>query len=486
MLRGMVSGGMLGALVAFVGLALASLAAPPPGSGEPPQAPIATTPEVADIPDAPAEPGEAPVQPATPQIGAPATAPSQVVPDAEVAAVPAADTAPGIVPRTEAVTDRPGLPEPSATPVLPAAAEAPVLPNPQAVAPSQPAGEAEVIVSTDPSAPAETAGQVDGDALPEVADAEPEIGDDAPAPASAPEDRVAPATETAQVAPEPAAEDAADPEEAARVVVRGEAAGLPGGGEDVVVNRSVPEPQAEASADLPEEAVAEAAAPEAPPLERFGADFENPEGLPLLSIVLIDDGSLEDAPTAVASIGIPLTVAIDPSRPDAGEAMAAYRARGIEVAVLPRLPEGAEATDVEVTLEAALTEVPQAVALVDATGAWQSGGGVAEQALARLGAEGRGFVTISSGLNAGLRAAAAEDVPAVIVYRDLDAEGQDARVIRRFVDQAAFRARQSSGVVLLGRVRADTISALTLWSTANRAAQVALAPLSAVLRAEGA
>ena len=68
--------------------------------------------------------------------------------------------------------------------------------------------------------------------------------------------------------------------------------------------------------------------------------------------------------------------------------------------------------------------------------------------------------------------------------RDLDAEGQDARVIRRFLDQAAFRARQESGVVMLGRVRPDTISALILWGTANRAGQVALVPVSAVLRGE--
>ena len=54
-------------------------------------------------------------------------------------------------------------------------------------------------------------------------------------------------------------------------------------------------------------------------------------------------------------------------------------------------------------------------------------------------------------------------------------------MIRRFVDQAAFRARQESGVILLGRVRPDTISALTLWGNANRAGQVALAPVSAVL-----
>ena len=75
-------------------------------------------------------------------------------------------------------------------------------------------------------------------------------------------------------------------------------------------------------------------------------------------------------------------------------------------------------------------------------------------------------------------------MPSVVVFRDLDAENQDARVVRRFVDQAAFRARQESGVVLVGRVRPDTISALILWGTANQDEQVAVVPVSAVLLAQ--
>jgi polysaccharide deacetylase 2 family uncharacterized protein YibQ len=80
----------------------------------------------------------------------------------------------------------------------------------------------------------------------------------------------------------------------------------------------------------------------------------------------------------------------------------------------------------------------------------------------------------------GLRAG----VPAATIYRDLDGEGQDAQVIRRFIDQAAFRARQDSGVVLLGRMRPDTVTALINWGNDKRAAQVAQVPLSAVLRGD--
>ena len=85
------------------------------------------------------------------------------------------------------------------------------------------------------------------------------------------------------------------------------------------------------------------------------------------------------------------------------------------------------------------------------------------------------------------RAAEQAGVPSGVVYRDLDADDQDARIVRRFVDQAAFRARQASdgeGVVLVGRVRPDTISALILWGTANNDDQVAFVPVSTVLTAE--
>ena len=73
----------------------------------------------------------------------------------------------------------------------------------------------------------------------------------------------------------------------------------------------------------------------------------------------------------------------------------------------------------------------------------------------------------------------------VSVVRDFDGDGQDATVIRRFLDQAAFKAGQGDqGVIMVGRLRAETVSALLLWGLQDRAGSVALAPVSAVLRAE--
>ena len=75
-------------------------------------------------------------------------------------------------------------------------------------------------------------------------------------------------------------------------------------------------------------------------------------------------------------------------------------------------------------------------------------------------------------------------VPAAVVYRDLDRDDQDERVVLRFVQQAAFRAHQESGVVLVGRVRPGTISALTVWGSANQEEKIAIVPLSAILNAQ--
>ncbi len=69
----------------------------------------------------------------------------------------------------------------------------------------------------------------------------------------------------------------------------------------------------------------------------------------------------------------------------------------------------------------------------------------------------------------------------VSILRDFDGEGQDARTKRRFLDGAAFRARQDGSVVMLGRLTPDTLSALLLWSLQDRAASVAMVPVSAVL-----
>lgn len=230
---------------------------------------------------------------------------------------------------------------------------------------------------------------------------------------------------------------------------------------------------------------AEPPAPEPPaaadPIARYARPFDNPGGLPMIAVVLFDTGDAYD-PAALAALDIPVSIAVDPLRPDAAAAMARYRALGQEVLVAAPLPVGAAASDAAVALAGYLSAMPETVAAIEAEpGGLQPDRQVAAQVVADLAASGRGLVAFDSGLNPARQLAQREGLPFAEVFRDIDGAGQDAAAVRRFVDQAAFRAGQEGRVVLVGRLRPETLAALADWRDAPRAATVALAPVSAVL-----
>ncbi|WP_417741180.1 divergent polysaccharide deacetylase family protein [Salipiger sp.] len=222
---------------------------------------------------------------------------------------------------------------------------------------------------------------------------------------------------------------------------------------------------------------------EQPPLERYAVSVAAEDGAPRMAIVLIDDGSGPLGPDTVGAFPFPVSFAIPASHPDAADTARAYRDAGFEVLAIAGVPEGAQATDVEVSLEGSLGAVPEAVAVMEALGdGLQGSRAISEQAAQYLGASGHGLLMQPKGLNTGEALARREEVPTVSVFRDFDGDGQDPRVMRRFLDQAAFKARQEGDVVMLGRLRADTVSALLLWGLQDRASSVALVPISVVLR----
>lgn len=221
-----------------------------------------------------------------------------------------------------------------------------------------------------------------------------------------------------------------------------------------------------------------------PPFERFAAETDVPLEEAMLAVVLIDDGSGPFGPETVESFPFPVSIAIAASHPDAAAAARAYRARGFEVLAMAGAPEGAQASDVEVSLEGALAAVPEAIGILeDPRSGLQASRSVSDQAADFLKASGHGLVMLPNGLNTAQALALRAGVPSASVFRDFDGEGQDTRVMGRFLDQAAFKARQEGGVVMLGRLRADTVSALVLWSLQDRANSVSLVPVSAILRA---
>lgn len=499
MLKGLISGGLVGVVVAGASFSVASLMLDPPNrdgasepsvevteqSPEPIEAVSAGSEETAgaapsEITPAPetAEPSEvAPAQNTEilidpPAMSAPAVGSSAPIAQSNGSALPSADTQSSERPEVTGTEGVMGVPEVEGSANVQVASEEPVLPNPAAEAPATPEGEANlevqveplVIVTEEPAAPvAEEPAEETPVEMPEA-----QAVDTADEAMNAGGMETGPAEEeeiidlTATLTPE--VSSTKPPTSLSGTL----ASQMPSGAEGVKVNRLT-------------QGDSDAVGEEVSALEAYAAAFSNPNDLPLMSIVLIDDGSMVGADAALRGSPFPVTVALDPSLPDASDRMQTYRDAGIEVLAIGNIAQGASASDVEMLLGATFHVLPEAIGFID-TGAGDFGSAAStEQGMAALAAEGRGFVTIARGLNTSLRTAQEAEVPAALVYRDLDAEDQSAQVIRRFLDQAAFRARQESGVILLGRVRPDTLSALILWATANRAEQVAQAPVSAVL-----
>lgn len=237
------------------------------------------------------------------------------------------------------------------------------------------------------------------------------------------------------------------------------------------------------------EVEAPTAQPTQRPVEVFAAPADNPDGKPMMAVVLLDDGLDFEAKTtglsALAELPYPVSFAVDAMLPDAKSRMAAYRGAGFEVLAMIDLPTGATARDAEVNLSVALDAVPEAVGLLEGveTGV-QTTPDAGRQVAQILAQTGHGLVTQNRGLNTVQKLAARQGVPSAVVFRDFDGKGQTATVIRRFMDQAAFRASQEGGVIMLGRLREETLSALALWTLQDRASTVAMVPVSAALNVQ--
>jgi polysaccharide deacetylase 2 family uncharacterized protein YibQ len=253
------------------------------------------------------------------------------------------------------------------------------------------------------------------------------------------------------------------------------------------LEEDAPNPDAEVVTDrLPSigETVAQEAAEAGPQpaIRRNGLPFESSPGLPQMAVVLLDTGPGRSEVGDLAVMPFPLSVAVDASAPDAEEAIRFYRDNGAEVVLIVPLPDLATAMDVEVTFQAYAPLMKDVVAvMIERNAGFQGLGEAAAQIVTNVDERGLGLVTYPEGLNTGHKTAIRDDVPAGLVFRDLDGEGQTGDVIRRFLDNVAFRARNEERVIAVARVRPESIQALLEWSLGNRAQTVDFAPVSAVL-----
>jgi len=219
-------------------------------------------------------------------------------------------------------------------------------------------------------------------------------------------------------------------------------------------------------------------------LERNSSFSGSLTGAPLMAVVLNDPGLPTPLRRALAALELPVTIALNPMDPSADQAAEIYRAAGKEVLVLANgLPNGAQASDLDVTFGAWFDALPQAVGVLDLPrGGFARNANLTTQVLPLIARDGHGLVSFAGGLSRVDSAAAREGVPHAQVFRVLDDEDQSAFTIRRYLDRAVFQASQIGEVIVFGDATNDaTMEALELWRSDGRADQVSVVPVSAIL-----
>ncbi|MGB7271167.1 MAG: divergent polysaccharide deacetylase family protein, partial [Albidovulum sp.] len=215
------------------------------------------------------------------------------------------------------------------------------------------------------------------------------------------------------------------------------------------------------------------------------ADFTNAEGKPLMAVMLFDIGVEAGGlgVDALAALPFAVTIAIDPERPDAGRAAAAYRAAGSEVAIFARnLPVGASASDLEVAFQIYQRALPEAVAYTGAvTAEFQRNARMAQHLTQLLGMNGLGLVGYDQGLNPGRRAAERANIPHASIDRLFDQADGGFGSLARELDRATFTAAQKGSYLIALPASPEAVAALVDWAGGPAASSIALAPVSAVM-----
>ncbi|WP_424974466.1 divergent polysaccharide deacetylase family protein [Dinoroseobacter sp. S124A] len=235
---------------------------------------------------------------------------------------------------------------------------------------------------------------------------------------------------------------------------------------------------------LPDTPRAEAGAPVGA-LTRNGQDFAAPSTASLLSILVeaSSDGGLD--PDDLTARRLPLSVAIDPSLPEAARLATGMRAAGHDVLItLTGLPSRPEPRDIDVALSAHIARLPEAV------GVWvpRTSPVLSDRVLLRhlsevLAQTGHGLITPGGGLDAAVQEARRAGVPAAASFAEVAA--QDALALRRTLDRIALRARTGQGGVVQAFGGPDVLRMLAGWSAGLPANEVAVAPVSAFLQRVG-
>lgn len=430
---------------------------------------------------------------------------AEVAPDpgaVNVGAAPAAVAEPGAV---DAVLDAPDNPADADVSAPPPSTTGEEVALAEPDAPLAPALEATPDPGTELIGEPEVAPEVDLNAPPTAEpDARIEAAIATPAPdAREPEAPISPDLETA---PEPTSPPDREPEVAVDVALEPpapeEEADAPAV-EDDVATAPVPDPALPpappmtfsppvivtpglgppTAADDPAPSDSAKASPSGPAIDAHAAPYTPGSDMPRLGIVLL--GTAGPPPLELEELSIPVAVALDPLSAETPLRMTALREIGVEVLALTPLPDGATPSDVEISFQAFLEAVPEAVAVMDVPEVMlQQNRPRAAQVVGIVKSSGHGLVTYDRGFNAILQIADQEAVPALRVSGVFDTGASDANQMKQALDRAAFDAGRQGRALFVGALRPEAVEALRLWAIGTRAATVEVAPVSAVLKGE--
>ncbi len=211
---------------------------------------------------------------------------------------------------------------------------------------------------------------------------------------------------------------------------------------------------------------------------------------PLMSIILIDIGDKGLPMETLQTLTIPAAFALPADQQDVGVLAQSYARAGFEVLALsPRAVEmslsgGLDQAQVDEIIGQIFADMPQAIGLIDRTSAdLQKDRKLAKSVVSSFRKSGHGLVTYAEGLNPVPRAAGEAGVAAGTVYRNLDGKGETAAVMLRYLDRAVLDARRNGQVIVLGTTAPETVATIVNWALSSKARGVALAPVSASLKA---
>ncbi len=215
------------------------------------------------------------------------------------------------------------------------------------------------------------------------------------------------------------------------------------------------------------------------PLERYATQQQGLPDVPRLSVILIDDGTFDGAADLLADFPFPISIAISPYHPNVKDTVSFYRSLGFEVFALADIPTGALPSDVDVALAATFDVMNEVVGVMEpAGGAVHQSRQITDAVASYVASEGYGLLLQGRGLNTAEVLAEKAGAAVSSVFRSLET-GDD---MRRVLIQAAFRAKQRGSVVLQGQINSETISALVSWGLQDQNADLAIVPVSTILK----